>query len=231
MSKQFGNYYVTEAKKVLKQSDKLYCKVEEKSILLCNGNLVFKMNKYEYEQIARPITCRDAGNWAIIRGEVSNSVPDLFRIWNEYTTKADDMPLIEKSELFTKRDKWELQLFYVPETCKAMAFNSLYTGAIAESLLKGNGSDSFMVAYDGNSEPFAVLLPVNIKQNAELQRAIHAFYVRDETTDAQNMIADLKEHIEYLSSENNRQRRLRREKDERIKELEAALAIATPVVS
>lgn len=230
MSKQIGNFYATETKKVLKQADTIYCKVEGDDILISNSYLLFKMNKYEYELIARPVTCRDAGNWTVRRGEVSERVPDLFKLWNDFTEKADSMPCIERTRLYWDNGKMQ-SLFYVPDTSKTMSFNSLYTSAIAEHWSKGNGNDKFMVAYDCDSEPFAVILPVIINHEVGLQRALRAYYVSDETTELQSEIAQLKELLEQKTMEYECQLRLNRENVQRIRELENELATATPSIS
>lgn len=224
MSKQIGNFYMTETKKVLKSSSTLYCMTEGENIFLSNSYLVYRMNKYEYEMIARPVTMRDPGNWTINRGEVSANVPDLLKIWTTYTEQADVMPCIERANIFQNAGKTFSQMFYCPGTMQALAFNSTYTSTVAEHWMKSGGKHNFMVAYDCNSEPFAIFLPIIGDKN--IARAVRSYYVTDETTELQEEVARLKELLEQKTMEYETQLRLNRENVQHIRELEEVASVA-----
>lgn len=232
MSKQVGNFYATETKKVLKSADTLYCMGEGETILLSNSYLLFKMKSFEYEMIARPITCRDAGNWTIKNGYVSDNVPDLFKLWNDFTEKADTMPCLDSTKFYYDNGgKAQERLYYCPDTMETMGFNSLYASTIAPRWMKGDGKAKFGVAYDGNFEPFAVLLPVVNADKKGIARAVRAFHIEDEATALQEQIAELKALLDKKTMEYDCQLALNRENVQRIKELENQIAIATPCVS
>lgn len=88
MAKYTGNY-TNEAAKVLKNSERICCRVyPDGSIIVVNGFVLFKMNAPEYAAIVQPITHCDAGNWEIDRTGRHDTDKDFMNIWSKTAEEA-----------------------------------------------------------------------------------------------------------------------------------------------
>lgn len=178
MAKYTGNY-TTAAVKTLKSADRLVCQVvgdgPDAAIYLCSGYWVFKMNRPEYESLARSVSCCDPGNWSIDGQGRRDSDMDIAKIFTQNVEAAKDPAAAAQScPIIYRKNKTEMLGFYNAAKDISCIFNRLYMDAIAPGS-SYHVSDRFSPIVVSNAdEPFAIVLP--IKPSAEIIRSIRAWF-------------------------------------------------------
>ncbi len=178
MAKFTGNY-TTAVVKALKSADRLICQVvgdgPDAAIYLCSGYWVFKMNRPEYESLARPVSCCDPGNWSIDVQGRRDSDMDIAKIFTQNAEAAKDPAAAAQScPIIYRKSKTEMLGFYNAAKDISCIFNRLYMDAIAPGS-SYHVSDRFSpIVASTADEPFAIVLP--IKPSAEIIRSIRAWF-------------------------------------------------------
>lgn len=74
--KKFTGNFTPNAGKVLKNSERIICRVDEDgTIYITNGYFAFKLSAYEYAAVIQPAVCCEAGNWTMNNGEKAEEPP------------------------------------------------------------------------------------------------------------------------------------------------------------
>lgn len=165
-------------------SARLHCNVDaDGMIYICNGYFVVKLSGLEYDALVRPVTQRDAGNWALNdSGEISpdpinlvDALNDAARLAAHAVTPAP--MLFEASK--SSRGKFQLAGYYSETGDFVTAFNPVYTSIVSPSLeCKSGGDIKPMVVYSADS-PVAMILPVKVSDKPNIFRAVRAWFVDD----------------------------------------------------
>lgn len=179
MAKFTGNY-TTAAVKALKSADRLVCQVvgdgPDAAIYLCSGYWVFKMNRPEYESLARPVSCCDPGNWSVDAQGRKNSDMDIEKIFSQNAEAAKDpSAAAQPCPIIYRKNKAEMLGFYNAVKDISCVFNRLYMEAIAPGSSYHVSDRLSPIVASNADEPFAMVLP--IKPSAEIIRSIRAWFV------------------------------------------------------
>lgn len=85
MGKQFtGGRFTANVSKVLKGADRIICQMTDGGdILVTDGSILFSMNQFEFDVLARPVCCCDPGNWIIQNGKREESTCKLEKIFED----------------------------------------------------------------------------------------------------------------------------------------------------
>lgn len=213
MKKYMGNY-TAEATKALKNSDHLFCSIDEDgAIYVSNGFLIYKMQKYEYAAVAQPAACCEPGTWSIRNGEKADADgPDLVRLFLDAVQETRDTAPMEAAPftLNTAKKGQTATPYYNAEKDFTALYDTKYISALLPGLtLRSTGDKSPAVAYNGD-EPFALVLP--IKCDNKTARAVRAFFTgtadSDTNQDAaklQRQLTQARDEIEALTAQNAQQ--------------------------
>lgn len=209
-------------------SARLHCNVDANGMIyVCNGYFVVKLDKSEYNALVRPVTQRDAGNWALIdNGEISPDPINLIDALNDAAKLAAHVvtPAPMLFEIPKIKGKFQLAGYYSETGDFVTAFNPVYASIVSPSLeRKSGGSVKPTVVYDGES-PIAMILPVKVDDKPNIVRTVRAWF-----TDKPEESAD--EKLQRARKDRNEweriARRLEAERDSlerELAELQAVLA-------
>lgn len=209
MKKYMGNY-TAEATKVLKNSDQMFCSIDEDgAIYVSNGMTAYKMIPPEYAAIVQPAACCEAGNWSMRNGEKTEQPPfDIARIFRDAVAACSDAAPLERSPLSLPVGKNRTAAaYYSMDKDFTALYDTKYISALLPGLtLRSTGDKSPAVAYNGD-EPFALVLP--IKCDNKTARAVRAFFTgtadSDTNQDAaklQRQLTQARDEIEALTAQN-----------------------------
>lgn len=191
--KKYTGFYTAEAGKVLKGSDRLLCTVtDNEEIFVCNGYVLYKMNKFEYAATVQPITCCEPGNWRMNKnGErTEGNDMDLAKYFADTLKTADKAAPLTRCPLAVQIDnKSTAASYYSAEADFVALFNTKFISALTPSaVLRSAGPVSAAIAYAAD-EPFAIVLPIKLKP--EISRAVKAYYHEtDHTKEADKLRAE-----------------------------------------
>ena len=74
--KKFTGNFTPNAGKVLKNSERIICRVDESgTAYITNGYFAFKLYPHEYAAAIQPAVCCEAGNWTMNNGEKTEEPP------------------------------------------------------------------------------------------------------------------------------------------------------------
>ncbi len=209
-------------------SARLHCNVDANGMIyVCNGYFVVKLSSLEYDALVRPVTQRDAGNWALIdNGEISPDPINLIDALNDAAKLAAHVvtPAPMLFEIPKIKGKFQLAGYYSETGDFVTAFNPVYASIVSPSLeRKSGGSVKPTVVYDGES-PIAMILPVKVDDKPNIVRTVRAWF-----TDKPEESAD--EKLQRARKDRNEweriARRLEAERDSlerELAELQAVLA-------
>lgn len=194
MAKKFTGIYTADATKALKNAERLMCKIDEDgAIYVCTGFYIYKMNRTEYEAIARPATMCDPGDWSIDRDGTRHDgcQLDMIGIFREADAKTRDMATLERSPMVfgTPGKKGSFFGYYNRDKDFSAFYDQRYiTGISAIGIdLKAPSAVSPAVAYMG-SEAMALILPIRAKD--EFSRAVKAFFAEAASTGSKDNAQD-----------------------------------------
>ena len=203
MSKKFYGRYTAAATSILKTSAKkvdVYCHVSDDcGILISNGHFVFAMSQAEYDAIARPVFQRDPGDFVLKNGEIQERDTQSFSKVYRRLLEEDARPL-SRSPFMTVQSVLDVALFYCADKSFVTGYDNDYISAIIpEVTCHSTSAKSAMIVKSG-SEPFAAILPVNIGANADIVRAVKAYFVEDPAGHDAAAIAELQKENEELKN-------------------------------
>lgn len=172
-------------------SARLHCNVDaDGMIYICNGYFVVKLSGLEYDALVRPVTQRDAGNWALnSNSEISPDPINLIDALNDAAKLAahavTPAPMLFEAPKSSK-GKFQLAGYYSETGDFVTAFNPVYTSIVSPALEYRSGGDiKPMVAYSADS-PVAMILPVKVSDKPNILRAVRAWFVDDASADGSN---------------------------------------------
>lgn len=204
MAKKYCMYtFTASATKALKNAERLMCKVDaDGAIYVFSGYFIYKMNSFEYEAIARPVTMCDPGEWTIERDGSRHDVCNLdaIKIFADAYDATGSGSTLERSPMAfgTPDKKGTMCGFYNREK----DFSAFYNQVFVDSISPVSGVEfrsaknlSPAVVYMGEN-PVALIMPVHAKP--EYSRAVKAFF-----TDSAEHQADAPDagKIEALNNE------------------------------
>ncbi len=203
MAKKFYGRYTAAATAALKASAKkvdVYCHVSDDcEILVSNGRFVFAMSRAEYDAIARPVFQRDPGNFVVKNGEIQErDTQSIGKVYRQLL-EADARPL-SRSPFTTMRSVLDVALFYCADKSFVTGYDNNYISAIIPEVTYHSAAAKSAMIVKSGSEPFAVILPVNIGANADIVRAVKAYFVEDPAGHDAAAIAELQIENEELKS-------------------------------
>ena len=175
MKKHTGNF-TNEASKVLKTSDRIVCRIAENdAIYVTNGFVVYKMDSKEYAAIVQPVTCCEAGNWAIDKdGKREETKTDLAKFFHDAVHAVSESDTLQRAPLTLDAGKFSLACYYHAAGDFAAFYNAKFIASLhADAVLLSPSAIAPAIAYIGN-EPFALVLPVKPKDEAT--RTVKAYF-------------------------------------------------------
>lgn len=174
--KNYGSFTST-ARKVVKQSERLYCQVtEDGKIYVANGYWLFNVTEEEYAQIIRPVSDCAPGNWLIdYDGIRRDHKSDFVRIFKDAAKAALDCVPLESSHMtFNTSGGRGVVGMYDPYAEFAAFYNSDYVAAVSDvAVLRTPSPLSPAVAFVG-PDPVALVMP--IKPQPETSRSVLAYF-------------------------------------------------------
>lgn len=182
MKKYTGNF-TNDAGKALKNSERLICRTDEDgAIYVTNGMIAYKMNPLEYAAVIQPITCCEAGNWSMRRGEKTEEAPfDLVKTFYEAVKAADTAAVLERCPLTLDTGKGTAATYYNADKGFTALYNTKYIAALAPCFtLRASGNKSAAVAYQGG-EPVALIFP--IRCDDKTAHAVKAYFTQPDGAD------------------------------------------------
>ena len=203
--KKFTGNFTPNAGKVLKNSERIICRVDEDgTIYITNGYFAFKLSAYEYAAVIQPAVCCEAGNWTMNNGEKAEEPPafDLAKTFQDAEHKAAGMEALERCPLnLDTGKKRTAAAFYNAAQGFASLYNAQYLEALASGYtLRSPGSHAPAIAYQ-NGEPFAMILPIRIDD--KISRAVKAYFTQpdDNAGNADERRAELRDKLAAAEAE------------------------------
>ncbi len=185
-------------------SARLHCNVDaDGMIYICNGYFVVKLSSLEYDALVRPVTQRDAGNWALNdSGEISPDPINLVDALNDAAKLAahavTPAPMLFETSRSNSNGKFQLAGYYSETGDFVTAFNPVYTSVVSPALACKSGGDlNPMVIYNADS-PVAMILPVNVSDKPNILRAVRAWFVDDASADGGKTAEKLRRQLDDL---------------------------------
>lgn len=160
---------------------RLHCSVDDDSMIyFCNGYFIVKVNRAEYDALIRPVTLREAGDWALdLNGEAVPEKPlDMKKLLSDAAREAvHDMTRAPFLVEPVKGGKASITTYYSASGDFVAGFNSDYDAILSRSLpRKGKNPSSAMVIYSGD-DPTAMILPVRIhEEKSRIPAAVRAWF-------------------------------------------------------
>ena len=187
-------YYTANLTRALKGSDSLICKTDDDgTIYVSNGNILVKLNPAEYDDLIRPLSQRDAGNWFLSGGreQVGRNVLDLSKYFYDHASEARHT-LTRAPFIFEigPKDKRTMTAYHNAEKNFSVFVNTAYAGIAADSLpRKSSGGATAPVVIFNDDDPLAMILPIRPDKNGGLVRSIRAYFT-DEAAELAQAQAD-----------------------------------------
>lgn len=202
--KYTGNF-TAAAGKVLKSSENLYCRTDsDGAVYVTNGCIAYKMYPVEYSAVVQPVSCCEAGNWSIKRGNKSDeSGFDLVRIFNDAVSACKCADVLEPCPLTLNTSKKGVAAatYYNAAADFVALYDTRYIAALAPGFtLRSPNATAPAVAYSGD-EPFALVLP--IRPDNDAARAVKAYFAQS-AGDSSKEAKQLRSEIDRLYSELDR---------------------------
>lgn len=224
--------YTTALTRSLKGSERLHCRFDEetKTVYVCNGYFLVKLDRSEYDALVRPVTQRDAGNYVLqADGSTTPDPLDMEKVLTDAARAADHeiTPAPFTVAPSDKRSKTAISPYYSASGDFVAGFNADYAAIIDPGLpRKSKNPFSPMVVFRG-SEPLAMICPVRLGSDEKPSRVPAA--VRAWFTDKPEETADelLKRTRKERGHWEGTARRLEAERDRleaELAELQAVLA-------
>lgn len=203
--KKFTGNFTPNAGKVLKNSERIICRVDESgTAYITNGYFAFKLYPHEYAAAIQPAVCCEAGNWTMNNGEKTEEPPtfDLIKTFQDAEHKAAGMEALERCPLnLDTGKKRTAAAFYNAAQGFAALYNAQYLEALAPGYtLRSPGSHAPAIAYQ-NGEPFAMILPIRIDD--KISRAVKAYFTQpdDNAGNADERRAELRDKLAASEAE------------------------------
>lgn len=204
--KKFTGNFTPNAGKVLKNSQRIICRVDEGgTVYITNGYFAFKLYPHEYAAAIQPAVCCEAGNWTMNNGEKTEEPPtfDLVKTFHDAVTAADAFEPLARCPLVLDRGKKDLTaaLFYNAAHGFAALYDTRYLAALAPGYtLRAPSPNAGAVAYQ-SGEPFALILPV--RGSDEITRAARAYFTQpgDNASKSDERRAELRDKLAAAEAE------------------------------
>ena len=133
--KKFTGNFTPNAGKVLKNSERIICRVDEGgTVYITNGYFAFKLYPHEYTAAIQPAVCCEAGNWTMNNGQKTEEPPtfDLIKTFQDAEHKAAGMEALERCPLnLDTGKKRTAAAFYNAAQGFAALYNAQYLEALA----------------------------------------------------------------------------------------------------
>lgn len=178
--------YTTALTRSLKDSDRLHCRVNEetRTVYVCNGYFLVKLNPAEYDALVRPVTQREAGDFVIYNGETDTARDplDMEKLLADAAREAvhdlTPAPFLVTAPI-SRRATAKMVTYYSESGDFVAGFNSDYAAIISASLpRKSKNPASPMVVFCGD-DPQAMILPVRLGSEDNPSRvpaAVRAYF-------------------------------------------------------
>lgn len=179
MAKHTGNYTI-EAAKVLKNSERICCRVcDDGSIIVTNGHVLYRMDTTEYAAIVQPVTHCDAGNWVHDSTGRRDCDQDIRKIWEKTVCDLAALKPLEFCPLVQEIGKAETVGAYDASGDAVHVFNRSFIKSVSPSaVIRAKAALSPAVAFCDDI-PFAVILPINPcgEDGKRFCRAVKSWFV------------------------------------------------------
>lgn len=184
MAKHTGNYTM-EAAKVLKNSERICCRVcDDGSIIVTNGHVLYRMDTTEYAAIVQPVTHCDPGNWVHDSTGRRDCDQDIRKIWEKTVCDLAALRPLEFCPLVREIGKVETVGAYDASGDAVHVFNRSFIKSVNPSaVFRSKAALSPAVVFCGEI-PFAVILPINPngEDGKRFVRAVRSWFVETSAT-------------------------------------------------
>jgi len=169
----------------LKAADRLFCRVYngDERVYVCTGYFAVALQPFEYDELARPVFQRDAGNFFMDRKhdpavvENDNGM-DVRKVLNgaasENVEPLQRAPFIVPNAGIERTGKVGIAFCYEPKSETVSGYNANYFEVFKALTLKAKNAISGAVAYDGD-DVVGLLLPVRLEKQ-DITRSIRAYF-------------------------------------------------------
>lgn len=198
MSKKYNGAYTAAARKIINQAAALHCHTtEDGRIFIASGYWCFALTADDYDNLVRPVSNCDPGNWAIDAVGKREETHDLEKIFADAVKASLDHVALDAAPMvFHMGRNQKMAGFYHPEKDFAAFYNADYIAAVSDlALFRAPSPVSPAVAFIG-PDPVALIMP--IKPKPENTRAVCAYF--RENSKMTELKAQLKDKEQELSN-------------------------------
>lgn len=175
--------FTKDLTKVLKKSERIHCTVDtEGMIYVCNGFIAVRLSSDEYDALVRPATQRDAGEWVLHEGvlsDVDEKPMDIAKCISDAANNAAH-DIIQAPLFFEEKSgktTYHYNGYYSESGDFVQLINSKYSAIVNSGVItfKSQNPISPAVAFWGG-DAVAIIMPVRLKGHENQENAIRAWF-------------------------------------------------------
>lgn len=169
--------YTKQAAQLFRKADRVFCRVIDEKIYLCDGYVCFVASPIDYDAVFRPVFQRDAGNWERnADGFIDSCSIDISRIFI-IDSRAQ---LLEKCpvcfDVMQSKAMSKVYSFVTADHMDALIVNSAFIDAFQGVAWYGTTPTNPLFAFypDSSGDCIGLVLPIRI--DSEQRRAALGYY-------------------------------------------------------